>query len=201
VATAADGGRTDFHLARAQTVSALGRVTPIAGVGVLAVVATSALAEPGTLRTVLLAVAWAVAIIGAVLTVMASVRVLRPPLLARLDDDGVHIKVLRGGGPREIAWNEVRTVYRERRALGPCVVIELVGERRSVVPDQLVAESGTALVDALRGRLDRASGQRRISQDVASTDEPIREPISGPVDGSSDGSTKGQTQAGGGGGI
>jgi hypothetical protein len=201
VATAADGGRTDFHLARSQTVSALGRVTPIAGVGVLAVVATSALAEPGTLRTVLLAVAWAVAIIGAVLTVMASVRVLRPPLLARLDDDGVHIKVLRGGGPREIAWNEVRTVYRERRALGPCVVIELVGERRSVVPDQLVAESGTALVDALRGRLDRASGQRRISQEAASTDGPIRGPIRGPVDGSIDGSTEGQTQAGGGGGI
>jgi hypothetical protein len=193
VATAADGGRTDFHLARSHTVSALGRVTPLAGVGVLAVVGTSALAEPGTVRTVLLALAWTVAVIGAVLTVVASVRVLRPPLLARLDDDGVHIKVLRGGGPREIAWNEVRTVYRERRALGPCVVIELVGGRRSVVPDQLVAESGTALVDALRGRLDRASGQRRISQEAPSPDRsPGR---------SLDGSTEGQTQAGGGGGI
>ena len=186
---AADGGRTDFHLARSQTVPALGRVTPIAGVGVLAVVATGALAEPGTPRTVLLALAWTVAIIGALLTVMASVRVLRPPLLARLDDDGVHIKVLRGGGPREIAWNEVRTVYRESRALGPCVIIELVGGRRSVVPDQLVAESATSLVDALRSRLDRASGQRRIGQEDSS------------FEGATDGSAEGQTQAGGGGGI
>ena len=157
--------RTDFHLTRGLAVAALGRVAPLAGVGVLAVMVVSALVgdASGTGAAVALVLAWSVAVLGGVLTLVAAVRTIRPPVLARLDVDGVRVRVLRGGGPRTVSWADVRTVRRESLRAGPCVVIELTDGRRSVLPERLVDEGGAALDAALRARLDTAHGQRRLA--------------------------------------
>ena len=91
--------RTDFHLTRGLAVAALGRVAPLAGVGVLAVMVVSALVgdASGTGAAVALVLAWSVAVLGGVLTLVAAVRTIRPPVLARLSADGVRVRVLRGG--------------------------------------------------------------------------------------------------------
>ncbi len=160
------GGR-QFHLARAHTVAALGRVAPAAGVGVLLVVAVSALLDPGAWRTALLALAWIVLVVGAVLTALAGVRVLRAPVIVRVDDQGLQTRVLRGAGPTSVPWPSVRTVRRETLRPGPCVVVQLVDGRRTVVPERLVDEGGAALAAELGARLDGVHGQRRITRSEA----------------------------------
>jgi len=152
----------EFHLARARSLAVLGRAAPVAGVGVLAVVACSALLPTGAARTVALSVAWTVAVIGLLLTGVAAVRTARPPVLVRVDAAGMRVRVLRGAGPRRIAWADVRSVRREPLSPGWCVVVELGDGRRSVVPEGLVDEGGAGLVRVLRARLDAAHGQRRL---------------------------------------
>ena len=183
-------GPRAFHLARSHTVVALGRVAPVAGVGLLLVLLVPALLDPGAPRTALLAVAWTVLAVGAVLTALAGVRVLRSPVIVRLDDEGLEVRVLRGAGPAAVLWTAVRTVRRETLRPGPCVVVGLADGRRTVVPERLVDEGGDALADALRGRLDAARGQRRLTRsEVAGGGE------------TSDGRRDGGSGGGGGGGI
>lgn len=175
---------TDFHLNRAQPARALGRVAPIAGVGVLVLVGASALIAGGTVRTVVLVLAWTLVGGGCTLTAVAAWRLMRPPVLVRLDDHGLRVRVLRGAGPAEVSWADVSTVRRERLSVGGCVVIDLHDSQRTVVPDRLVDEGGDALLSALTLRLDTAHGQRRLGA------EPLRS--RSPEDG---------THRGGGGGI
>ena len=157
--------RADFHLARARPVAALGRVAPVVGVAVLVVVLLSALTEGGTVATAALAVAWLVTGVGFLLTAVAAVRTVRPPVLVRLDATGLEVRVLRGGGPRQVPWADVRAVRRERLAPGRCVVVERRDGQRTVLPERLVAEGGAALAATLSARLDQAHGQRRLRPD------------------------------------
>ena len=158
-----------FHLARSYVVGALGRVALLASVGVLAVVVVTAM-EPGSVRTVALALAWAIVAIGATLTLVAAVRTLRPPMLVSLDDEGVRVRVRRGSSPRSIPWSQVKAVRRELRSAGACVLIVRIDGETAAVPDRLVAEGGDALAAALRDYLDRAHGQRRIGREARADD-------------------------------
>ncbi|CAN5757895.1 hypothetical protein BH20ACT6_BH20ACT6_12000 [soil metagenome] len=158
--TAADGD--DFHLARARSVAVLGRAATVAGVGVLALVASPPLLPAGAFRTGALVVAWTVTVVGVALTCLAAARVVRPPLLVRADADGMQVRVLRGAGLRSLAWADVRAVRRETLRVGPSVVVERNDGRCAVVPAALVHEGSSSLTRVLRARLDAAHGQRRL---------------------------------------
>jgi len=152
---------TDYRLARAHGVAVLGRLAVVAGLLVGLAVALGAVADPPPLVWVPVAVLLGLA---GLLTVVAGVRVLRPPMLLHLDDQGFRLRVLRGAGPTSAAWAEVEGVRRERLTPGPSLVIALSRGRRTVVPLHLV-DGGPQTVDRLdadlRTRLDRAHGQRR----------------------------------------
>ena len=152
-----------YPLARAHTVSVLGRYVAAAGVVVVAVVLTAALTDdlPDWLAGVLLVVV-AVAL---ALAAVAAARVLRRPALLLLSDTGYRVRVLRRAGPTSAPWTDVTRVRREQLAPGLCLVLSLTDGARTVVPVRLL-EGGTATADRLeadlRARLDRAHGQRRL---------------------------------------
>ncbi len=163
-------GVTDFHLARAQAVAVLGRVAVLAGLAVFAVVVSVTMLDAGPWRS---AAGWgfgALGVTAAALTVLAAVRVLRPPVLVRLDAAGLQVRLLRGWSARTLAWPDVRTVRRERPAGGACLVVEHVDGGRTVLPERMIAEGGAALAAALGTRLDGAHRQRRLGRDAIAGD-------------------------------
>ncbi len=158
-------GATDFHLARGQAVAVLGRVAVLAGGAVLAAVVSVSVLDTGLWRSV---AGWSFGALGvtaAVLTVAAAVRVLRPPVLVRLDATGIEVRVLRGWGGRRLAWPDVRTVRRVRPAGGACLVVVHADGGRTVLAERMIAEGGAALAAALGARLDGAHRQRRLGRD------------------------------------
>ena len=157
-------GTSGYPLARAHTVSVLGRYAAVAGLLVLVsvLVAVSTDDMPGWLLgcgLVLLAGAL-------VLTAIAAVRVLRPPLVLVLTDTGYRLRMLRGAGASAASWSDVARVRRKQLPPGPCLVLSLVDGGYTVVPVRLL-EGGTATADRLeadlRARLDRSHGQRRLT--------------------------------------
>lgn len=153
-----------YPLARAHTVSVLGRYAAVAGSLVLVsvLVAVSIDDLPGWLVAsglVVLALALA-------LTAIAAVRVLRPPPVLVLTDTGYRLRMLRGAGVSAANWSDVTRVRREQLPPGACLVVLLVGGQRTVVPVRLL-DGGAATADRLesdlRTRLDRSHGQRRLS--------------------------------------
>lgn len=152
-----------YRLARAHTVGVLGRL--LAGCGVLVLAALLGAALVDDVPTWAAVVVVAVLVLALVPTAVAAVRVLRPPTLLRLHEQGYELHGVRGAGPTAARWDEVRTVRRERLRPGPCLVLALADRRRTVVPLRLVdggAAAGDRLEADLSARLDRAHGQRRL---------------------------------------
>jgi hypothetical protein len=153
-----------YPLARAHTVSVLGRYAAGTGLLVLVsvVVAVSTDDMPGWL------VACGVVLLAGALglTAVAALRVLRPPLVLVLTDTGYRLRMLRGAGVSAASWSDVTRVRREQLPPGTCLVLSLPGGKRTVVPVRLL-DGGTATADRLeadlRARLDRSHGQRRLS--------------------------------------
>ncbi len=158
---------TSYRFARAHTVGVLGRTAVVAGLVVLATVLIGVVtaAVGGNLPDLLIAGLLVVMAVAVVLTVVAAARVLRAPTLLRLDQTGYHVRGLRGAGPTLASWTQVSRVRRERLAPGTCLVLSLDDGGRTVVPVRLL-EGGSAAADQLeselRGRLDRAHGQRPL---------------------------------------
>ena len=153
---------SDYRLTRAHGVAVLGRLAVVSGLLVVLVVVLAALVDLPPVVWVPLALLLAAA---GLLTAAAAVRVVRPPVLLHLDDDGFRLRVLRGAGPTSVPWAEVEGVRHERLSPGACLVFALARSRRTVVPLHLL-DGGTAAVDRLdadlRSRLDRAHGQRPL---------------------------------------
>jgi hypothetical protein len=157
-------GTSGYPLARAHTVSVLGRYAAVAGLLVLVsvLVAVSTDDMPGWL----VACGLLLLVAALALTAIAAVRVLRPPLVLVLTDTGYRLRMLRGAGASAASWSDVTRVRREQLPPGVCLVLSLVSGERTVVPVRLL-DGGTATADRLeadlRTRLDRSHGQRRLS--------------------------------------
>lgn len=149
---------TRYPLSQAARAQAVGSLAVLTGIGVLAGLGLG-IAGLETLRwiaaglTLLLALGLAVAV----------VRLVRPPVVLELADEGYRVRSLRGVGVRQAAWRDVRGVDSRSQGGQRVVIVRLNdGERTTCLPVRLVGAAPRTWLADLDVRLDAAHGQRRL---------------------------------------
>ncbi len=101
-------------------------------------------------------------VLAAVAIVVAGFLLTRRSAVVRLDEDGYHVRLVRGAGVRSARWREVEDVVATEVANEWCLVLRLRDGRTTVVPMRVLAGSPDALLKDLQSHLDRGHGYRRI---------------------------------------
>ena len=82
--------------------------------------------------------------------------------VVRFDDHGYRVRVLRVGGARAARWTDVLDLQTATSGGSRSVVLRLRDGRTTTIPVDAVEGDPAALVEALRARLDRGHGYRRV---------------------------------------
>lgn len=83
--------------------------------------------------------------------------------VVRLDDDGYHVRFVRGAGVTRARWVEVKDAVIAEVAGSKCVVLRLADGRTTAIPVTALAADGDDFVSDVRAHLDRGHGIRRLS--------------------------------------
>jgi len=83
--------------------------------------------------------------------------------VVRLDDDGYHVRFVRGAGVTRAGWTEVEDAVIAEVAGSKCVVLRLADGRTTAVPVTALAADADDFVRDVRAHLDRGHGIRRLS--------------------------------------
>lgn len=106
-------------------------------------------------------IAWVVGVLAVLLVLVSVYRLVRPPVVVRLDGDGYRLGRVPGGGQRRARWRDVDGASARKTPAGYALVLQ-VGERTSTIPLLLVAANATRLQREVSERLNRAHGYRRL---------------------------------------
>lgn len=149
---------TRYPLSQSARAQAVGLLAVLTGMGVLATLALAAAGED-TLR-------WVAVGLTALLALgllAAAVRLVRPPTVLELTDEGYRVRSLRGVGVRQASWRDVHDVVSRSQASQQVVVLRLrEGDATTSLPVRLVGASPQTWLRDLDARLDAAYGQRRL---------------------------------------
>lgn len=107
------------------------------------------------------AIAWVLGVAAALLVIVSTVLLLRPPVVVRLDDEGYRLGRVPQGGVRKARWRDVTRVETTDSTHGRSLVFTLDGAA-STIPLLLVAGRAAALQREVNERLNRAHGYRRL---------------------------------------
>ena len=145
---------SDYRVSRAVAVRLGGvAVLVLGGLLLLLALVLAAADAPGWSLLVLL--------VGVALAVTAvSVAVVRRPRVLHLDEEGYRVRLVRGVGVPAARWSEVDDVVAATVMGARCLVLRLDDGRTSTVPVGFLDADVTALVEQLRGRLERGHGYR-----------------------------------------
>lgn len=99
--------------------------------------------------------------LAALIVIGSILRLIRPPVVVRLDSEGYSLGRVPQGGVRRARWSDVTQVTSARTEHGQSLVLS-VGERSSTVPLLLVAARAYELQRDINRRLNDAHGYRRL---------------------------------------
>lgn len=99
----------------------------------------------------------AVAGLGVLVVVVGGAVVTRVPVVS-LDERGYRVRMVRGAGVKEAAWNDVEDAVTARLRDVDCVVLRLRDGRTTTIPVDAVAGGRDAFVADLRAHLRRGEG-------------------------------------------
>lgn len=102
-----------------------------------------------------------VAVLGVLGVVVGGAVVTRVPVV-RLDERGYRVRLVRGAGVKEAAWDDVEDAVIARLRDVDCVVLRLRDGRTTTIPLEAVAGGREAFVGDLRAHLRDGEGLRPL---------------------------------------
>ena len=87
--------------------------------------------------------------------------VTRSTYVVRLDEDGYHVRFVRGAGVTRARWTEVEDAATTFVAGDPCVVLRLRDGRSTTIPVDVLAGDRDEFVQQLRDHLNRHGRRAR----------------------------------------
>lgn len=154
---------TRYSLSQSARAQAVGTLAVLTGGGVLAAVGLELAGESASVHTASW-IAVGLSVLLAVALLVAVVRLVRPPTVLELADEGYRVRSLRGIGVRQAAWRDVRDVVTGTQGDQQIVLIRLRdGDRTTSLPVRLVGAPPAQWLADLDRRLDAAHGQRRLT--------------------------------------
>jgi hypothetical protein len=85
----------------------------------------------------------------------------RSSYVVRLDEDGYHVRFVRGAGTTRARWQDVEDAVTTVVAGSPCVVLRLRDGRSTTIPVDVLAGDRDAFVQTVREHLDRHGRRAR----------------------------------------
>ena len=147
---------TEYRFARALLVRSIGILLALVGVGIFgAALLVAFVGLPGLVLTI-------VVVLGLVSILTAAAVLSRFGTIVRFDDEGYHVRLLRGAGVRAARWSEVEDSVTTTSRGQDCVVLRLRDGRSTTVPVSVLETTSQQFVDDLRSRLNRGRGYRRL---------------------------------------
>lgn len=147
--------QSDHRLAPALAARVLGLVLVVLAIGVVLVTLLASLLRWPP------AVFLVVAALGVLVVVAGGIVVTRVPMVS-LDEHGYRVRMVRGAGVKEAAWEDVEDAVTARLRDTDCVVLRLRDGRTTTIPLAAVAGERDAFVADLRGHLRRGEGLRPL---------------------------------------
>jgi hypothetical protein len=84
------------------------------------------------------------------------------PWVVRFTEEGYRVRYIRGAGTSSANWSDVEDLATAEVAGAKCLVLRLTGDRRTVVPVEMLELPNDEIVGLFRERLDRGHGQQRL---------------------------------------
>lgn len=132
------------------------------GAGLL-VMAVLVFLATGTVAALHLPVA-AIGVLAAVVLVAVVVggSWLTKGYVVRFDDDGYHVRLIRGAGVTRGRWAEVEDAVTTELSGARCVVLRLADGRRTTIPVDVLAGDREAFVRDVQAHLQHGHGLRQL---------------------------------------